>query len=220
MKRECAKEALKYVKNGMTIGLGGGSTVAYLAQYLSERKMDVKIVTPSSETAALCKDYDLTVIPTCMAKEIEIAFDGCDEVDYQLQALKSTGAIHTREKIIAVTAKQYVILADESKVFETLPFQHPVTVELIPESLSHVEKEMKRLGGEPVMRKTGAKAGYVMSDDGNYIMDVAFCCVKDIEKLNQDLKMVTGVVETSLFVNIVSFALCAHGKAVRKIERR
>ena len=110
MKRKCALEALKYIQDGMIIGLGGGSTVAYLVEYLSQEKKDIQVVTPSYQTAQLCLQYQLPLLPTWSVDNIDIAFDGCDEVDLKLNALKSGGAIHTKEKIIAAMAKQYLSL--------------------------------------------------------------------------------------------------------------
>ena len=152
MKRKCALEALKYIQDGMIIGLGGGSTVAYLVEYLSQEKKDIQVVTPSYQTAQLCLQYQLPLLPTWSVDNIDIAFDGCDEVDLKLNALKSGGAIHTKEKIIAAMAKQYVLLVDESKVYETLPFHHSVTLEIIPESMSIVKKQIEQLGGKVHMR--------------------------------------------------------------------
>lgn len=218
MKRKCAKEALNYIKEGMTVGLGGGSTVAYLAEYLKESGMNVQIVTPSVDTMDVCKNLGLSVIPVTMADQIDIAFDGCDELDLQLHALKTCGAIHTKEKIIASLAKDYVILADQSKVYEELPLNQPVSLEVIPESIVYVSKEVEKLGGKAVIRKSDGKAGYVISDHGNYILDVAFLEKQDAVSLHTALKLITGVVETALFVNEVTFALSIDGDEVHVMK--
>ncbi|WP_455684385.1 ribose 5-phosphate isomerase A [Thomasclavelia sp.] len=218
MKKRCALEALKYIKQHMVVGLGGGSTIRYLVEFLEEKKLDIQIVTPSYQTAALCVKHHLHVVPTWSVGHVDIAFDGCDEVDLKLNALKSGGAIHTKEKIIASMADDYVLLVDESKVFETLPFDHSVTIELIPESMSYVKKELEKLGAVVSMRKSHAKDGYTVSDHGNFIMEAKFTGVKNVQQLNQDMKNITGIVDTSLFVGKATFALSVDEGSVRVIR--
>ena len=136
------EEALKLIKNNMTIGLGGGSTISYLVGYIKEAQLDVKVVTPSLSTAQSCIKNGLHLLPTWAVDHLDIAFDGCDEVDLKLNALKSGGAIHTKEKIIASMADDYVLLVDESKVFEQLPLNLPIALEVFPEALSYVTKKL------------------------------------------------------------------------------
>lgn len=209
MKRKCAQEALSYIHDHSIIGLGGGQTIGYLIEYLAEKKLDIKVVSPSYETAQKCVEHGLLVVPTWSVDRIDIAFDGCDEVDQQLNALKSGGAIHTKEKIIASMADQYVLLVDASKVFEQLPFDHSVTLEVIPESVRYVKKEVEKLGATLNDRKSAAKDGVTISDHGMFILEAKFTNVDDISRLDQQLKNITGIVDTSLFVGKVSFALVA-----------
>lgn len=220
MKQRCALEALKYIKDGMIVGLGGGSTIGYLVEYLEERHFDIQVVTPSYQTANLCIKHHLNVIPTWSIDHVDIAFDGCDEVDLQLHALKSGGAIHTKEKIIASMAKDYVLLVDESKVFETLPFHHSITLEVIPEAMNYVRKQVQLLGAKVTMRTSQAKDGYTISDHGHFIMEAKFDNVQDIEVLNDELNHIVGIVDTSLFVNIATKVLSVDDLHVREIKRR
>jgi len=218
MKKRCALEALKYIKDGMTIGLGGGSTISFLVQYIEEKQLDVKVVTPSYQTASLCLQHHLNVIPTWSVSQVDIAFDGCDEVDLKLNALKSGGAIHTKEKIIASMAKDYVLLVDESKVYETLPFEHSVTIEVIPESMTYVKEQLTKLGAQVSMRTSSAKDGYTISDHGNFIMEAKFDKVEDIQALNNAFNQMTGIVDTSLFVGQATFVLSVDDQHVRMIK--
>ena len=223
MKQLCAKEALKYIKDGMCIGLGGGSTIGYLAEYLAKEERKITVVTPSDDTAELCKNLGLMVLSLEMTAHINIAFDGCDELDKELNALKANGAIHTKEKIIASMAEKYVLLIDESKFYDTLPLKDSVTLEVIPQSRNYVQAQIEKLGGKAVMRKSGAKAGFVISDNGNYIMDTDFSNAATFagkpEELHKKLKQLTGVVETALFIDMVAFALCVCGDEVKVIEK-
>ena len=222
MKQLCAKEALKYIKDGMCIGLGGGSTIGYLAEYLAKEERKITVVTPSDDTAELCKNLGLMVLSLEMTAHINIAFDGCDELDKELNALKANGAIHTKEKIIASMAEKYVLLIDESKFYDTLPLKDSVTLEVIPQSRNYVQAQIEKLGGKAVMRKSGAKADFVISDNGN-IMDTDFSNVATFagkpEELHKKLKQLTGVVETALFIDMVAFAHCVCGDEVKVIEK-
>lgn len=124
MKKKCALYASKLVKDGMVVGLGGGSTISYLIDYVKDK--DIKVVSPSSKTVLLAQKMGLTVLNTQYVDHVDIAFDGCDEVDSHLNALKSGGGIHTQEKIIASMADEYIVLVDESKFHETLAFKVPL----------------------------------------------------------------------------------------------
>ncbi|MCD2501139.1 ribose 5-phosphate isomerase A [Clostridium sp. NSJ-145] len=221
MKRRCAKEALKYIKDNMTIGLGGGSTIGYLISYIKESGLNVKVVTPSFKTASLCIENSIQVLPTWSISSVDIAFDGCDEVDEELNALKSGGGIHTKEKIIASMAKEYVLLVDESKVVKRLEFNHPVVLEIIPESKSYVESVIRNLGGIPKMRSSVAKDGITISDNGLFLIDAFFDKdkISSIEKLNEDLNSIVGVVDTSLFYKIATKVIVVSDTEIKIIER-
>lgn len=221
MKKNCAREALKYIKKNSIIGLGGGATISHLITYLKEADIEVTIVTPSFSTQKQCVENGLKVLPTWAVDSLDIAFDGCDEVDYDLNALKSGGGIHTKEKIIAKMAKEYILLVDENKVVKKLEFKYPVVLEIIPESKSFVEKQVKKLGGIATMRSSSAKDGATVSDHGLYLMDVNFNKdnIESISNLNDELKKITGVVETSLFHNIVAKAIVASEEGTRVITK-
>lgn len=222
MKRRCAKEALKYIKDNMTIGLGGGSTIGYLISYIKESELNVKVVTPSFKTASLCIENGLQVVPTWSVSNIDIAFDGCDEVDEELNALKSGGGIHTKEKIIASMSREYILLVDESKFVRELEFNHPIVLEIIPESNGYVELIIRDLGGETKMRSSEAKDGITITDNGLFLIDAFFDKnkISSIEKLNQDLNSIVGIVDTSLFYNIATKVIVASNEEIKVIERK
>ena len=160
MKKKCAREALKFIKDNSIIGLGGGSTIGFLVEYIKEAGYKVKVVTPSMKTELLCIENGIEVIPTWGVSKVSVAFDGCDEVDKDLNALKSGGGIHTKEKIIASMAEEYILLVDESKVVDKLDFKYPVVLEIFKESKSYVEEMVKKLGGTTSLRSSNAKDGF------------------------------------------------------------
>ena len=219
MKKRCAREALKLIKNGMIVGLGGGSTISYLVEYIQESQLDIKVVSPSTTTLKLCLEHNLTVLPTWNVDHIDIAFDGCDEVDLQLNCLKSGGAIHTKEKIIASMADQYVLLVDESKVYETLPLHLPIALEVFPEALSYVIRCLKNMKADVEVRPTSSKDGGTISDNGNYIVNALFNNVNDLKTLNDCLLNICGVIDTSLFYEIASQVISVDEDRVRYITK-
>lgn len=219
-KKNCAKEAIKYIKDGMIIGLGGGRSIAYLIEHIKEDKnLNVKVVTPSSKTKFLCIENGLEVLHTCSVHKVDVAFDGCDQVDESLNALKSGGGIHTKEKLIASMAEEYILLVDAAKVEKVLTFKAPVVLEILEDSLKYVERKVLELGGKPVVRSSDIKDGFTISDNGNLLMDVAFNDVKDICKLNNSLINICGVIETSLFTRVITKAIIASDKGIRVISK-
>lgn len=221
LKKQCAKEALQYIKTNTVIGLGGGSTIAHLINYIRESgSLEVNVVTPSAKTKLLCLQNGLTVLHTCAVDRIAVAFDGCDEVDEELNALKSGGGIHTREKLIAAMAEDYILLVDDTKFVKTLTFRQPVVLEILEDSLKYVERIVTELGGKPAARCSAVKDGFIRSDDGNILVDVFFEKAASIDELAAALKNICGVVDTSLFVNIVTKAIIAGDQGIRTVARQ
>ena len=206
MKRLCAKAALNLVPDHGIIGLGGGETISYLAEDIKEAEKDVKVVTPSDHTAQVCKKLGLEIVDTKEVKEIEIAFDGCDQVDSDLDAYKSGGGIHTLEKIIAKMAQEYVLLVDETKVVEKLDCKVPIVLEIVPEAASYVTKEAKKLGAK-------------VKERNEKLLELYFEGISDLKKLDQDLKQITGVIEISLFYQIAAKVVVAGTDDIKIIER-
>ena len=216
MKKTCAKYASKLIHDGMVVGLGGGSTIQYLIDYVKDK--DIQVVTPSVKTALKAQKEGLPVLNTQFVDHIDIAFDGCDEVDSNLNALKSGGGIHTQEKTIASMADEYIVLVDEIKFHKTLAFKAPVVVEVLPRAYSIVKKKLEQLNGNVVERTSNNKDGIMISDEGNLLLDVYFNEVQDIGLLNQTLLMMPGVVDTSLFVDTITGIIMVNEKGVFKKE--
>ncbi|WP_244444700.1 ribose 5-phosphate isomerase A [Paenibacillus camerounensis] len=221
LRMKAAQEAISYIQENTVIGLGGGSTIACLIKLLHECGRCIEVVTPSAATAALCIRYGLPLLPLGSVERISVAFDGCDEVDHQFRALKSGGGIHTREKLVAGMADHYILLADESKLVERLTFKHPVVLEILHEALGYVQRSVTSLGGSSTVRTSPAKDGYTISDNGHLLLDVLFTEPDrlEIEILQDNLKKINGVIETSLFTMEVSGVIVAGEHGVRTIFR-
>ena len=186
MKRLCAKAALNLVPDHGIIGLGGGETISYLAEDIKEARKGVKVVTPSDHTAQVCKKLGLEIVDTKEVKEIEIAFDGCDQVDSDLDAYKSGGGIHTLEKIIA-----------NNKV--------PVVLDIIPEAVNYVTSQVEAMGATVKKRD-------------EHLLEVYYDTLPELEEIDKNLKMITGVIETSLFYQVATKALVAGEEGIRVIK--
>ncbi|MFK3957954.1 ribose 5-phosphate isomerase A [Guptibacillus hwajinpoensis] len=219
MKQKCAKAALEYITDETIIGLGGGSTIGYLIDFIKEEKLNVKVVTPSLKTKHLCVNQGMEVLPTSTVEEVDVAFDGCDEVDEKLHALKSGGGIHTQEKLIAQMAKDYILLVDDSKVVPELSYQHPVVLEILQDSLAFVLKKVGEMDGKAEVRSSSAKDGYTVTDYGNFLVDVWFEEGQDGVQLETCLREIPGVLDVSLFTTVVTKALVASGEGIYEISK-
>lgn len=218
MKQKCAQKAFEMIEDGMIIGLGGGSTVALLIEEIEKHQKKVQAVTPSRDTMELCIRHHIPVLPLEMTDSTDLAFDGCDELDRELNALKSCGGIHTREKIAASMAKEYILLADESKWKEQLAFEYPVTLEVIRSAVKYVEKRLIEMGAGLTERRSDKKTGLLVSDDGNYLLEARFKPPVSAEKLALALDRMPGIVDHSLFYHVASKAVIAKSDGIEIVE--
>lgn len=219
VKRKCAKEAAKMIKDGMTTGFGGGSTVQYLIEEVALSGKKIRAVTPSMDTEEVCNKYHIPVLSLSHVGHIDIAFDGCDELDRDLNAIKSCGGIHTREKIVAEMAEQYILLADESKFFEQLQFGYPITVEVLPCARTFVREKLEQMGAIVNERHCANKTGLTVTDDGNYLMEAEFKSTSEIEMLNQQLNEIPGLVGHALFYQVGTGAIIAGADDIRILKK-
>lgn len=194
MKRRCAKAALAYVPEEGVIGLGGGETIGYLAEEIKNAGKNVKIVTPSPTTRVLCQNLNLQVEDTKNMSEITVAFDGCDQVTKELNALKSNGGIHTAEKIIAAMAEEYILLVDENKVVDSFDGSVPIVLDVVEEAEAYLMKYLE-------------EAGYECRVRNNTLLEVYLSKENSFEKSAEKMKALPGVIETSFFDGLAKKAL-------------
>ena len=210
LKKAVAKAAADYVKSRLdertVVGVGTGSTANFFIEYLGEFKHDIQATVASSEeTARRLKALGIAVIDLNSAPEISVYVDGADETNEHLHLIKGGGGALTREKIIAAVAKEFVCIADDSKLVDELG-HFPLPVEVIPMARSHVGREIVKLGGDPVYRE-----GFV-TDNGNIIIDIHNMSIVDPRKLEQQLNQITGVVTNGLFAMRPADKLILGGK--------
>jgi len=194
MKIEVAKAALKYVVPDSIIGVGTGSTANFFIDELATIKEHVEgAVASSVATANRLEENGITVFDLNDVEEISVYIDGADESDEQLNLIKGGGGALTREKIVAAVSRQFVCIADESKLVSVLG-AFPLPVEVIPMSTNYVKRQIaKTTGGSPILRD-----GFT-TDNGNLILDIHDLKIKDPKRLENQLNNIVGVVTNGLF---------------------
>ena len=197
LKRAVARAAFKYVESKLeddtVIGIGTGSTANFFIEELREIAHRLNgTVASSEESARRLKEYSIPVFDLNSVGTLEIYVDGADECNEHLQLIKGGGAALTREKIIAVASKEFVCIADESKLVPVLG-QFPLPVEVIPMARSYVGRQIVKLGGDPVYREN------CVTDNGNHILDVFNLEILEPRKIESEINQITGVVTNGLF---------------------
>lgn len=212
MKQEVGKAAAALVKSGTIVGLGTGSTTAYTIQFLGDRLKsgelkDIVGIPTSFQAEVLAKQYGIPLTTLDAVDRIDIAIDGADEVDPQKNLIKGGGAAHTREKIVDYLADQFIVVVDSSKVVDRLGSSFPVPVEVIPMAIAPVMRAIEKLGGKPELRMGVKKAGPVITDQGNMVIDVRFDIIDRPAELEKTLNNLPGVLENGIFVNCADLVL-------------
>ena len=205
MKKDAGYLAAGEVKDGQILGLGTGSTTHYFIEAVGKRVasegIEVMGIPTSYQSFLLAKAANIPVT-TLDEHEIDLAVDGADEIDPKFNLIKGGGAAHTLEKIVDYSAKEFIVIADSSKLVDTLG-AFPLPVEIIPESVTPVMKALKDMGGVPEIRMGQLKDGPVITDNGNFILDVAFGAIENPVHMEKDLNAIPGVVENGLFTEMV-----------------
>jgi ribose 5-phosphate isomerase A len=216
-KKQAGIAAANLVQSGMGVGLGTGSTVFFALERLAERQKREGLkffgVSTSFSTALLCRKFGIELRDSGSVSYLDLAIDGADEIDKNLNLIKGRGAAHLLEKVVASLAAQFVVVADFSKCVENLGEKFPVPLEILPAALGLVEADIKKLGGEFSIRMAGAcKDGPTISDSGNIIVDANFGSIKDPVALSKKLDSIPGLLGHGLFAGLAKEAFIA-GKA-------
>jgi ribose 5-phosphate isomerase A len=212
MKQQVGKAAATRVQSGSIVGLGTGSTTAYTIQFLGDRLKsgelkDIVGIPTSFQAEVLAKQYGIPLTTLDAIDHIDIAIDGADEVDPQKNLIKGGGAAHTREKIVDYLADQFIVVVDSSKIVDRLGSSFPVPVEVIPMAIAPVMRAIEKLGGKPELRMGVKKAGPVITDQGNMVVDVKFDNIDNPADLEKTLNNIPGVLENGIFVDVTDLVL-------------
>jgi ribose 5-phosphate isomerase A len=225
-KRQAAEHAIALVEDGMTLGLGTGSTAAHFIDLVGERvRQGLKVVgVPTSETTrAQAERLSIPLIDLDRQPWLDLAVDGADEIDPQLRLIKGRGGALLYEKIVAMASERMVVIADHSKRVATLGAS-PLPIEIVPFGVGATHAMIQLLAAEagcsgsiePRMMADGTP---FLTDSGNFILDCTFGRIEDPEALDEALRLVPGVVESGLFLGIADAAIVAGPDGVIVIER-
>ena len=229
MKQAVAEAAVAQIRDGMVVGLGSGSTAALMIQGLGARLAagqlhDIVGVTTSFQGEVLAAELGIPLRTLNAIDRIDLAIDGADEVDPSFQLIKGGGACHVQEKLVADRAERFIVVVDATKLVQCLNLDFLLPVEVLPGAWVQVQSRLKSLGGVAELRMATRKAGPVVTDQGNLVLDVRFeAGISDPIALERDINNLPGVLENGLFVNLADEVLVGEindGVAgVRSLER-
>nr|YP_002048761.1 Ribose 5-phosphate isomerase [Paulinella chromatophora]ACB42551.1 Ribose 5-phosphate isomerase [Paulinella chromatophora] len=213
MKHAVAEAAVEQIRDGMILGLGSGSTAALMIKSLGKRiknkeLRDIVGVTTSFQGEVLAAELGIPLKSLNAIGHIDLAIDGADEVDPNFQLIKGGGACHVQEKLVAARANRFVVVVDSTKLVNRLNLAFLLPIEVLPGAWHQVKIELEAMGAKAELRMAQRKAGPIVTDQGNLIIDASF---KDgiIDPINLELQInnIPGVLENGLFVNLVDQVL-------------
>ncbi len=219
LKKLAGEEAAKYVRDGMVVGLGTGSTVKYTILKIGEMVrdgLDIVGIPTSKATENLAKELGIPLGDLGDYDYIDITIDGADEVDRKLNLIKGGGGALLREKMVAYYSKMEIIVVDERKMKEYLG-SFPLPVEVVPYGWKRTLKELEKLGCIPKLRERNGEI--YITDNGNYIIDCKFCRIENPEELEKCIDNIPGVVESGLFVNMATEVIVGSEDGVWRVRR-
>ena len=213
MKQAVADAAVQQFRDGMVVGLGSGSTAALMIKGLGERLAagqlsDIVGVTTSFQGEVLAAELGIPLRSLNAVDRIDLAIDGADEVDPAFQLIKGGGACHVQEKLVAARADRFIVVVDSTKLVERLNLGFLLPVEVLPGAWVQISQQLKAMGGNAELRMAMRKAGPVVTDQGNLVLDVRFDGgIADPASLEKEINNIPGVLENGLFVNLADEVL-------------
>ncbi len=210
-KKAVGEHVASMISSGMTLGIGTGSTAAKAVEALGRRiqqeGLQVQGVATSFAAERLARQHGVSLTTLDESPDLDLAFDGADEVDPYFTLIKGRGAAQTREKIVAARAKQFVVLVDESKMVDELGHRMPLPVEVVPMAVTPVMHVLRSLGAAPEIRMGMKKDGPVVSDQGMWVVDAMFDGITNPDHVNDVLLKTPGVVDHGLFIGMATQVL-------------
>lgn len=219
-KRMAAEEAVKFIEPGMVIGIGTGTTAAYMIRALALRiENGLKIVgaVPTShKDAQLASSLGIPLTDLDTHPELDLAIDGADEIDGQLDLIKGGGGALLREKIVATASRRFIVIADITKRVERLGQKAPLPIEVVPFGATPVRRRLEVLGATVQLRQQGDSV--YRTDNGNFILDCFFADgIADPEDLNRRIRCIVGVVETGLFLHMAERVIIGGPQGIKEL---
>ncbi len=220
MKQLACERAAQEVRDGMTLGLGTGSTVYYFLQALGRlvrEGLHVTGVPTSVQTAHMATELAIPLTTLEAQPHLDLAIDGADEVDPYLNLIKGAGGALLREKIIAASASRFLVVVDESKIVPQLGTRYPLPVEVVPFGVTPTLRALEALGAQATLRREASGQPWV-SDNGNALVDCRFGPIADPAALQQALLAIPAVVDTGLFLQMTSLVMVGYAEDVRVLH--
>lgn len=219
LKRRAAEAAVAEVRTGQVVGLGTGSTAKHVVLLLGERVragLTIRGVPTSRETADLARRAGIPLLETDDSWAIDVAIDGADQVDPQLNLIKGGGGALLKEKIVAAAAARLIIVADQTKLVPVLGLPMPLPIEVMPFGWGSTARQVERVGGRVVLREREGRP--FLTEGGHFILDLHLERIEDPADLEIRLNQIPGVVETGLFVGRTDTLIVgtANGVQVRR----
>lgn len=219
-KQLAAEKSVEFIKNGMTLGLGTGSTVFFLVNKLAElvkSGLNLKCVSTSNQTTELARSLGIKILGLDEVDKIDLTIDGADEVDSNLSGVKGGGGALLFEKIVASNSIQVIWIVDSSKYVKKLG-KFPLPVEVVPYGSKQLFNKFIDLGYNGSIRKSGNEL--YLTDSKNYIIDLYLGKIEDPIGLEMKIKMLPGVVEVGLFNNIADLVIIGKSESTEIISRK
>ena len=226
LKQLAGRAAAKLVTDGMLCGMGTGSTAHFFIEEVGRRMREEGLritgIPTSFQSRILCQEQGIPLRDAQDCRRIDLAVDGADEVDPDLNVTKGGGAAHTLEKLVATMASQFVVIVDESKLVPRLGTTLDIPIEIILPALGYVTEVVTRLGGEARLRMGLNKDGPVVTDNGQLIIDAKFGLDVDLREVDARLHRTPGVLDTGLFFDLAAKVLVgvSDDMSVRTLERK
>jgi ribose 5-phosphate isomerase A len=217
LKQKAAAKAVTYVKNGMTVGLGTGSTAYWAIQFLGEKVrngLDIQCIATSKQSEELARSLNIPITNFSNVIKIDLTIDGADETTPNRQLIKGGGAALLREKIVAATTEFYIIIVDEQKLVNQLG-KFKIPIEVVPFGYESTLRKIESLGAQAKVRLNN-EGSILVTDNHNYIVDADFGLIDDVDTLHKNINEIVGVVENGLFLNMASLVIVAYADGTIK----
>jgi ribose 5-phosphate isomerase A len=228
LKKIAAGKALEYIKDGMILGLGTGSTAYWAILGIGEmvkKGLKARAVATSIQSETLAREAGIPIVPFSEIDHIDLTIDGADEVDEELNLIKGGGGALLREKIVAAATKFYIIIVDEGKRVSRLG-KFPLPVEIAPFGWELTRHHLEKLGCSMHLRTTDKTAGRIVddktfhTDNGHYILDCFFDSIADPGLLNEQVNAIPGVMDNGLFINMADLVITGYADGSTKISKK
>jgi ribose 5-phosphate isomerase A len=220
-KKLAAAKAVEFIRSGMTIGLGTGSTAYWAIQGIGEQVkngLSVRAIATSVQSDSLARELGIPIVPFSEIDHLDITIDGADEVDEELNLIKGGGGALLREKIVASATRYYIIIIDESKLVRQLG-KFPLPVEVAPFGWELTFRRLQELGGAPRMRMAEGGEPF-LTDNQHYILDTSFGAIADPARLHGQISGITGVMEDGFFIGMADMVIAGLATGdIRILER-